>query len=546
LQHWKTQKDLSKRQTRWLNFLCDFDFDIHYIPGITNTTADALSRYPYAQSQADIQAVSSVEINPEFVRSLTTAYETDKFFKPIVDNPEQYPHFQINDNGLIYVDDGRLCIPKCKNTRQELLYQYHDNENHFGIAKTRKSIVREYFWPGLTKEVQCYVKSCDICIHNKSSNQPPAGFLHSMPVPMDRFADISMDFIGPLPLSGGFDTILVITDRLTNFIKIEATLQTATAEDIADLVYNSWCRQFGLPQRIVSDRDKLFNSQFWRELLRKMGIKALMSTAFHPETDGSTERANKTIITALRAYVDRRQRDWTDHLIHVEIAMNNSVNATTELSPTELIYGTSIRLFPTIDTSMNTKVPETADFIERINESQAIARDAHLTAKTIQTRQGNKKRRREPSYKEGDLVLLDTRNIRRKIKKDGRTAKFMNRFIGPFKILKAWPQTSTYKLELTPAVDFDSIHPVFHAKLLKPYVPNDPEHFPAREPPRPPALDPGDDAWEVERILDMRTRWKRSEYLVKWLGYPNSENSWVAEEDIGHSALVEYRNSITS
>src|ERR1700737_759094 len=293
LRHWKTQKDLSKRQIRWLNFLCDFDFDIHYIPGITNTAADALSRYPYAQSASaniDINAVSSVHIDPEFIERLTKAYEEDKFFNPIIENPEQYPRFQISDSGLVYVDDGRLCIPRCKVTREALLYHHHDNENHFGIRKTRESLTREYFWPGITKDVIKYCNSCDVCIHSKTSNQPPAGFLHSMPIPMDRFADISMDFVGPLPLSRGFDTLLVITDRLTNYVKIEPTVQTATAEDIASLVYTSWCRQFGLPRRIVSDRDKVFTSQFWLELLRLLGIKALMSTAFHPETDGSTEQ----------------------------------------------------------------------------------------------------------------------------------------------------------------------------------------------------------------------------------------------------------------
>ena len=96
------------------------------------------------------------------------------------------------------------------------MYQYHDNENHFGEAKTRQSFTREYFWPGITKAGVKYLKSCDVCIHTKSSNQSPAGFLHSLPVTVDRFADIAMDFVGPLPVSGGFDTLLVITDRLTN------------------------------------------------------------------------------------------------------------------------------------------------------------------------------------------------------------------------------------------------------------------------------------------------------------------------------------------
>jgi RNase H-like domain found in reverse transcriptase/Reverse transcriptase (RNA-dependent DNA polymerase)/Integrase zinc binding domain/Chromo (CHRromatin Organisation MOdifier) domain/Retrotransposon gag protein/Integrase core domain len=540
LKHWKTQKDLSKRQIRWLNFLCDFDFDIQYIPGITNTTADALSRYPMAQSSA-VAALSYTEIDPEFVQRLKDAYETDGFFKPILDDISQYPRFQISDNGLIYVDDGRLCIPRCRETREALLYQHHDNENHFGDGKTRQSIAREYFWPGITKDVRRYRKSCDVCIRTKSSTQSPAGFLHSLPVPIDRFADIAMDFVGPLPVSEGFDMLLVITDRLTNYVKIEPVLETATAKDIASVVYKSWCRQFGLPRRIVSDRDKLFKSHFWRELLRLMGIKVLMSTAFHPETDGSSERSNKTVIEALRAYVNRQQNDWMKHLVHVELAMNNSVNATHQHSPTEMLYGTSVRLFPTIE-NIDTTVPGVAEFIERINESQAIAQDNHLAAKTIQTRNANRKRRADPVYKEGDLVMLNTRNIRKRITRDGRVAKLYPRHIGPFKVIKAFPKTSTYKLELLPAVDFESIHNVFHTNLLRPYIPNDPDLFPAREPPRPPPVIPEEDRYEVERIVDYRMLRRRRQYLVKWAGYPESDNSWVDEEDIDRDVVKEYRD----
>jgi transposase InsO family protein len=127
-----------------------------------------------------------------------------------------------------------------------------------------------------------------------------------------------MDFIAPLPKSNGFDSILVITDRLTNYVLIEPTYTTTTAPDIARLVYRTWCRRFGLPRRILSDRDKLFMSGFWKALHKLLGIKLQASTAYHPETDGSSERSNRTAIQALRNYVNRRQTDWADHLIHVD------------------------------------------------------------------------------------------------------------------------------------------------------------------------------------------------------------------------------------
>jgi transposase InsO family protein len=191
-----------------------------------------------------------------------------------------------------------------------------------------------------------YINSYVIYLRNKSSNQVSAGFLHSLPIPTDHFSDITIDFIGTLPKSLGFDTITIFTDRLTNYIKIEPTHSTTTAEDIVRLAYRSWIRQFGLPRSIVSDRDKLFTSKFWKELHRLLYIDIKLSIVFHPETDGSSERSNKTTIEALRGYINHRGTDWASHLIQVELSMNNSINTTTQLTPTEMLYGTNIRLFP--------------------------------------------------------------------------------------------------------------------------------------------------------------------------------------------------------
>ena len=155
-------------------------------------------------------------------------------------------------------------------------------------------------------------------------------------------------------------------------------------------------------------------------------------------------------------------------------------------------------------------------------------------AKTVQAHNANKHRRPEPKYKVGDKVMLDSRNIRHRIKKNSRSAKFYPRYIGPFKIIKAKPDSSNYKLEY-PAVDFESIHPVFHAKLLRRYIPNDPRRYPAREPARPPPVIPED------KILDHN---KRHGYLVRWAGYDQSEDSWVKEQDIHRDLVKEYMASL--
>ena len=457
LTHWKTQRDLTPRQVRWNETLTRFDTDIRHIPGISNSAADALSRYPYAQDpkqssshdpiSAYLNATSVIEFDKAILKSVRDHYGEDSLLGPIIENPERYPLYEVKDELIFF--EGRLAIPaNDRQSRNTLLALHHDSQNHFGIAKTIRAIQRDYFWPGLTRDVEMYIKSCVPCARNKSSTQAPAGFLHPMPIPNERFAELAMDFVGPLPKAKGFDTILVMTDRLTNYVKIEPTTSTATAPMIADLVYRSWYRQFGLPSAITSDRDKLFVSKFWKELFKKIDIQLRMSTAYHPETDGSSERSNKTIIEALHHYVNARQTDWPDHLIHVETAMNNSVNATTSKTPTELLYGSPIRLFPTPIDKTNVTVPAVSDYIARIEESIAIARDHHAEAKTRQATNSNCHRRQEPEYQVGDHVYLDTTNLHLRIKQKGRSAKFYPRFAGPFEIISAKPETSTYKLQL--------------------------------------------------------------------------------------------------
>ena len=194
--HWKTQCDLSKRQLRWLDFLANFDFDITHIPGISNTAADALSRYPFAQ----LNVILTVQIDPEVIERIKEAYKDDSFFAPILQNPHHYSSaYELTEEGLLYTKSGQLCVPDCKMTRETLLQEHHDRENHFGKYKTREKLLRHYFWPNLSTDVDNYIDSCIQWARNKSGTQLPAGLLHPLPIPTDWFSDISMDFIGPLP-----------------------------------------------------------------------------------------------------------------------------------------------------------------------------------------------------------------------------------------------------------------------------------------------------------------------------------------------------------
>ena len=266
LTYWQSQKELSPRQIRWNETLSRFDAQIQHIPGISNSAADALSRYPYVQQSKEINAISLVEFDSEILHSVHKSYSDDSLFMPVIKNPERYPLFLLHE-GLLFFE-GRLCIPaKDRISREKLLKLHHDElGNHFAVDKTRRSLTSEYYWPGVHRDVDLYIKSCTSCGRNKSPTQAPAGFLHPMPIPERRFDELALDFVGTLPLSKGFDTILVMTDRLTDYVKLEPTHSTATAQDIVELIYASWYRQFRLPTTITSDHDKLFTSNFWKEL----------------------------------------------------------------------------------------------------------------------------------------------------------------------------------------------------------------------------------------------------------------------------------------
>jgi len=211
--------------------------------------------------------------------------------------------------------------------------------------------------------------------------------------------------------------------------------------------------------------------------------------------------------------------------------MNNSANATTGKMPTKLLYGCPIRLFPTPVAKDDITIPAITDYIAKIEDSIASARDRHAEAKTHQATQANKHRREEPEYQIGDRVYLDIEHLRLGIKQKGRSAKFYPRFTGPFEIIDTKPKTSIYKLQLPP--EYSTTHPMFHAKRLKLAIDNDNDLFPARTMPKPPpVIDGADDEYEIEYIRDHRDTARSWQYLVHWLGYPDMDDEWIYEGNI--------------
>jgi deoxyuridine 5'-triphosphate nucleotidohydrolase len=535
LQYLQSQPHLSQRQARWLEFLQEFDFEVVYKPGPTNIVADALSRLP----MSEVSAISSVhESAVKLQEEVKVAQKQDELFAPILQELENQSHsdtftrYKIGKEGLLYFED-RLCIPKGP-LRTHVVQEHHDNiiSGHLGFDKTYENVKRNFYWPNMTQDIREYVRTCDTCQRIKSSNQHPTGLLQPLPIPKRNWESISMDFITQLPpTKEKHDAILVCVDRLSKMVHLIPTTTTANAPDTAKLFFSQIFRLHGMPNDIVSDRDARFTSMFWKTLFQLTGTKLKMSTAYHPQTDGQTERANRTIEDMLRSYVAYKQDDWEQHLPALEFAYNNSQQASTKKTPFELNYG----WHPTIPATLlnqapASQVPATDKFLRNLQDLNKYAREAIAEAQRRQKEYADQSRK-EDTFQINDMVLLSTKNITLDSQSGRPSKKLQQRFIGPYRISLVVSPVA-YKLELPQTL---KIHPVFHVSLLRPYHP--PDQVPHRQisPPPPPVIVGNEEEYEVEKILDKRTRRRQLQYLVKWKGYEEYDATWEPVCNLTHA-----------
>ncbi|GAA5845583.1 hypothetical protein JCM11251_003669 [Rhodosporidiobolus azoricus] len=540
LKHFQTQPTLSKRQARWTETLADYDYELSYIPGKQNAVADSMSRFSFPKDDGVVAVcgISAVSLSRNFVKELSSSYAEDPFCSQVINNLSSSPAFKMQDD-LLYFEETRLVVPDVKTVKETLLHDAHDALGHFGPKKTLASLSASFYWPGMSKAVLGYVASCDGCQRHKSRTTRRAGKLHSLPVPPRAFSDIALDFVGPLPLSEGKDTLLTITDRLTGYARLLACRSKDGAKEVADLVFKGWFALFGLPERLVSDRDKLFTSRFWRALHERVGVALQMSTSFHPETDGRSERTNKTVIQVLRQQVSRQQSDWVRFLPSTEYGINAAVNDSTGFTPFDLVLGYTPTLLPS-PSSPPSSLPAVEALLEERKSKISEARNALSAAKVRQAEQANRRRGADPEFKVGDLVMVDSADRRSRYKTRGgdvRAAKLFPRWDGPYPVEAAFPDSSTYRLNLPPS---DRAHPTFHSSKLKRYTPNDPSLHAKREPPRPEPIDiEGEKEYRVEAVVDEKGHGARRRFLVKWEGYPDSDNTWEPLTSLEDTAALE-------
>ena len=418
----------------------------------------------------------------------------------------------------------RICVPHFPSFKLRILFLHHDSPTagHLGVNKTYTQISHRYYWKGMHEDVRVYVESCPRCRASKSLSLKQAGLLHPLGIPSRRWATISLDFIvGLPPTSEGYDCILTVVDSLSKMAHFIPTTSSLSAADFVYLFADRVVRYHGIPTTIVSDRDPKFVSEFWRQFCQRFAIKRALSTAWHPQTDGQTERLNRTIEQMMRTYIQSREEAWPQLLPALELAYNCTPHSSTGLSPFEVMIGENpvrsqdldvVETFPPMPAPQMTKA-------FRLLVERAAAHLEH--AKNLQKAYADKSRR-PLEFAAGDHVWVSTRYMA-----PTGNRKFQPRYIGPYRILERIGKVA-YKLDLPPSM---TVHPVFHVSLL---VPDKPRPADMSTPPDWEPIDDAEDGspvYEVEHILDQQGEGATARYLVKWKGFPESDATW---EPISH------------
>jgi len=546
LKYLTDKPELTRRLGRWMEFLAPYKFNWEYRKGRDNV-ADPISRSPMLEVCAVLMAWSIPGLQPpqDIMTKIKKGYKNDPKFAEGIPNG-----FQKKDG--YYFQHDRIVVPEVEALRKEIMDMHHTPPyvGHPGRDRTYELIHRTFYWPKMNADVKAFVKSCHQCQTNKPTNQKKAGELKPVEIPPQYWECVTTDLITKLPpTKSGYDAVVVFVDKLSKMVKIEPCHTDIDAPKFAQIFHKTVARNHGWPSKILSDRDARFTGHFWKSICNSLGMQQAFSTAFHPETDGQTERMNRVIEDALRSYVNAYHDDWDEFLYMVEFAINNSHQSSIGMTPFFALYG----FHPHTPSSLMTKdfsdrVPNALKFLKVHSDRKDKAQECLKAAQARQKTQADKSRR-PVSYQEGDWVLLSTKNLKFKAK---GAPKFAPRWVGPFKVIKVLGMrrddpgdddsrfATAVKLQLPPLM---RIHPVFHVSLVKEYFGDIKDR-----PIQPLDFDhDGAPLWDIECILQDRVHkvTKVKESLVRWKGFGPDQDVWVATNELkGTQVLANWQNRI--
>ncbi|GKA42362.1 putative reverse transcriptase domain-containing protein [Tanacetum coccineum] len=457
------------RQRRWLELLSDYDCDIRYHPGKANVVADALSRkerskplrvralvmtfglnLPKQILEAQTKALKPKNLTAEDVGGMLRQDLTKERLKPRVD-------------GTLCLNN-RSWLPCYGYLRTLVMHESHKSKYsiHPGSDKMYQDLKQLYWWPNKKENIATYVSKCLTCAKFKAEHQKPSGLLVQPKIPEWKWEKITMDFVTKLSkTANGYDTIWVIIDRLTKSAYFLPMRENDPMENLMKLYMKEVVTRHGVPVSIISDRDGRFTSLFWQALHKASGTRLDMSTAYHPETDGQSERTIQTLEDMLRACVLDFGKSWDRHLSLVEFFYNNSYHTSIKAAPFEALYGRKCRspvCWAKVGDAQLTGpaiIHETTKKIVQVKSRIQAAHDRQKSYANI--------RHKPMVFQVGDKVMLKV-SPWKGVVRFGKREKLNPRYVGPFKVIER-VGTVAYKLELPQQLS--RVHNTFHVSNLK-------------------------------------------------------------------------------
>ena len=476
--------------------------------------ADALSRWDLIDTSED-NTNSAICPEPAVILALdlSLAHHIQKSSSsnPLVlhaienlhNNTPLFPRSLLQDwkyeNGHLYYK-GRMYIPP--ETCHALVSSLHSSSTlgHAGRFRTKTFLECDFWWPGLSTYVNWFIEGCATCQQNKANTHPTKPPLHPIPSTSALpFRQISVDLVMDLPMVHNKDSILVVVDHgLTKGVIIIPCSKTIDAIGVAKLFFSHVFKRFDLHDSLISDRGPQFASAFTHKLARLLQYDVKLSSAYHPQTDGQTERTNQEIETYLHIFCANNPKTWLDFLPTAEFQHNSTPHHSTRTSPFNLMLGYEPRAYPPLE---KTFLPALENRLISLQEARKEALAAHETAQRIMREQNFKT---FSPWKVGNRVWLETTNLCLQYP----CRKLSPKCLGPFEItqvLSPW----AYCLKLPSTW---KIHDVFHASLLSPFKQTD-THGPSFSIPLP-TLIGSEEEYEVEAIISHKGSPGQRKYLT--------------------------------
>ncbi|KAJ9544711.1 hypothetical protein OSB04_024418 [Centaurea solstitialis] len=529
LKYLMDQPNLNMSQRRWLGVLKDYDCEILYHPGKANVVADALSRNPVGEPMKGL-CMRMVVDTPLLDLIRTSQIEAVKAENVKKERIPGEVSMLVRDSRDLLTRYDRVWVPSLGNNRQVLLTEAHKSKYsiHPGATKMYRDLKNGYWWPGMKRDVARFVEECMTCRMVKAEHQRPHGKLQPLEIPVWKWEHITKDFITKLPRTPrGYDTIWVVVDRLTKSAHFLPIRESSSAEKLAELFVRDIVSRHGAPVSIVSDRDPRFTSRFWNRFQEELGTKLHFSTAFHPQTDGQSERTIQALEDMLRACALDFGGSWDDHLPLAEFSYNNSHHSSIGMPPYEALYGRRCRT-PVCWGEVGQREIGSTEVVLKTTELIDLLRERLAVAQSRQKSYADPKRK-HVEFQVGDFVLLKVSPWKGVIRFRKR-GKLGPRFIGPFKILERVGPVA-YRLDLPEELSL--IHSTFHVSQLRRCVRDEAEVVPLED------IQVDERLNYVEKpvaILDRKTKVLRNKQIplvrVQWQHRKGSESTWESESDM--------------